>query len=81
MRLRFESRWLSNSEFRGVGKGGSRRSRDSFLLRECRSFLFPQAAKFGRPWSGETPFQLENDASDFSSTVIRSTCWLVLRHA
>jgi hypothetical protein len=34
-------------------------------LRECRSFLFPEAAKFGRPWSGKAPFQLENNCIRF----------------
>ncbi len=49
----------------GIGKRGFPQIERQFLLRECGSFLFPEAAKFGRPWSGKTPFELENDCVRF----------------
>jgi hypothetical protein len=49
----------------GVSKSGFPQIERKFLLREYRSFLFPEAAKFGCPWSGKAPFQLENDCIRF----------------
>jgi hypothetical protein len=52
---------LQNPNSAGVGECGFPQIERQFLLRECRSFLFPETAKFVRPWSGKTPFQLENN--------------------
>jgi hypothetical protein len=49
----------------GIGERGFPQIERQFLLRYGRSFLFPEAAEFGRPGSGKAPFQLENNCIRF----------------
>ena len=56
---------MQNPNSAGVGESGFPQIERQFLLRDCRSFLFPEAAKFGRLWSGKAPFELENNCIRF----------------
>ena len=65
----------------GVGKSGFTQIERQFLLRNRRSLLFPQAAKFGRPWSGDAPFQLDHDRFRVFFNCDSEHLLALLRHA
>ena len=72
---------LQNPNSVSIGESGFPQIERQFPLRDYRGFLFPQAAKFGRPWSGKAPFQLENDCIRFFFKSDSQHLLAVLRHA